>query len=349
MRHMVICSLALSLFFGLGCGKKKPQYHGPHISFEVAKVDFGIMDQESEATKEILFENTGNQVLEIKDVKSSCGCTAALPSDRIIDPGEKGILTVTFKSGKSMGDVEKVVTIITNDSVKPETRLPVKAHVKTDITMEPRTLDFGDVKLGQEAFAEAKLVAENGQPFKITYVEADTASFTYTLSPIDEGGKPGYLFKVGLKNPRKPQSFYKPINLRTDNPRCQLFHLPVVANVLGNVKIEPRSVMLQGVAGSGRLTKTVSVTALGDATVRVLGAECTKGLVNVETKTIEEGRKYEILVSHEAASAGRQRDFIVIKTDDEYESEVRISVNIVLTEERAVSKTPAAAGAEKAQ
>jgi hypothetical protein len=341
--------LAISVFLTLSCGKKEPRYEGPHLAFEVAKVDFGIMDQMAEETKEVPFTNKGNKVLEIKEVKTSCGCTAALPSDRVIDPGEKGILTVTFKSGKSMGDIEKVITVVTNDSLKPEIKLPVLAYVKTDITMEPRTLDFGDVKLGDEAFAEAKLISENGAPFEITYVEADTANFTYTINPMEEGGKPGYVFKVGIKKLKRPQAFYKVINLRTDNARCPLFHLPIVANVLGKMKVEPRSILLQGVIKPGEVTRKVSVTSVGDARIHVLGAESTKGIVKVETKTVEDGKNYEIQVSYTPTAAGRNRDFLVIKTDDEWESEVRIPVTIFFSEEAAAAKETVVKGMEGAE
>jgi hypothetical protein len=344
MRKLVSGTLALVFLLSLSCGKSTPRYEGPHLAFDIAKVDFGTMDQMGEQTKEVSFKNQGNQVLEIKEVKTSCGCTAALPSDRVIDPGETGILKVTFKSGKSIGDIEKVITVLTNDPTLPETKLPVVAYVKTDITMSPRTLDFGEVKLGQEAFAEAKLVSETGSPFEITFVEADTASFTYTLTPFEEAGKPGYTVKVGLKVMKRPQSFYKRIVLRTDNTRCPLFHLPVVANVLGNMKVEPKAIMLQGATGTGEQVRKVSVTALEGASVHLLGVETTKGIVEVETRTLEDGKNYEVEVTYDPKESGRNRDYLVLRTDDEYESEVRIPINIFFSDRTAKGVPPKGAG-----
>lgn len=321
----VIFSMAIS---SGSCSKEKPLYEGPHLSFEIDKVDFGEMEQQSEANKEVVFKNTGNATLEIKDVQSSCGCTAAIPTDRTIEPGEKGILNVSFKSGKSVGDVEKVITVVTNDSINPRTRLPVKAFVKTDIKLEPRSIDFGEVQLGESKTAEARLMSQNGKPFEILFVEVDSSQFDYSIKPVEEDGNPGYIFELTLKPTRKPQSFYKVVNLRTDNTRLPVFRLPVVAKILGNMRIEPRTVLLRGVMGGEEQSAKVTIETLGDARVKLLGTETTKGIVSVNTRTLEEEASYEITVSYTPDKPGRQKDYLVVSTDDEFEPEVRIPITI---------------------
>ena len=330
---LLVLALAAS-----SCGKEEPQYQGPHLTFEVAKVDFGEIEQQQELTKEVVFKNSGNEVLEITDVKSSCGCTAAVPSDRTIDPGEKGILNVSFKSGRSQGEIEKVITVLTNDTLRTAYRLPVVAVVKTDIELEPRAIDFGEVKLGETAKAEARLISKNGEPFEIIFIEADSNRFDYSISPVEEDGNPGYKIDVTLKPSATPQSFYKVINLRTDNARMPICRLTVVANILGNVKIDPRTVLMRGVMGGDDQTKTITIESVGNATVKLLGAETTKSIVKLETRTLEEGKSYEVVVSYTPDKPGRQKDYLVVRTDDEFEKEVRIPITIFTAKQELTPK-----------
>ncbi|MGB1020795.1 MAG: DUF1573 domain-containing protein, partial [Flavobacteriaceae bacterium] len=48
---------------------------GPSISFEAETIDYGEVAQGSDGTRIFKFTNTGDAPLEIKDAKSSCGCT----------------------------------------------------------------------------------------------------------------------------------------------------------------------------------------------------------------------------------------------------------------------------------
>ena len=43
------------------------------------------------------FENVSDQTVEIKDVRTSCGCTAAKFEKKAYAPGEKGEISVTYK------------------------------------------------------------------------------------------------------------------------------------------------------------------------------------------------------------------------------------------------------------
>jgi hypothetical protein len=94
-------------------------------------------------------------------------------------------------------------------------------------------------------------MSQNGEPFEILFVEADSTRFDYTITPVKENGNPGYTFDLTLKSSSEPQSFYKVINLRTDNSRLPVFRLTVVASIIGNLRVEPRTVLMRGVMGGG--------------------------------------------------------------------------------------------------
>ncbi|MEI7812997.1 MAG: DUF1573 domain-containing protein [Ignavibacteria bacterium] len=75
------------------------------------------------------FTNAGKSPLEIKEVKTSCGCTAVVVSEKEIQPGEKGNLKIKFDSTNKIGRLSRTVTILSNDSVYPEQTIVISAEV----------------------------------------------------------------------------------------------------------------------------------------------------------------------------------------------------------------------------
>src|SRR4030066_124167 len=70
----------------------------PRINFIQDSYDFGRVLQGKTAEYTFTFENRGTDDLLIKEVTTSCGCTAALVSANVIKPGETGQIKVKVYS-----------------------------------------------------------------------------------------------------------------------------------------------------------------------------------------------------------------------------------------------------------
>lgn len=73
--------------------------------------------------------NKGNATLEVKEVKTSCGCTAALVSDKRIEPGKDGTLKVDLDTKNRSGKLSRTVTIISNDPNEPQKVIVLSADI----------------------------------------------------------------------------------------------------------------------------------------------------------------------------------------------------------------------------
>ncbi len=62
------------------------------------------------------FTNTGTEMLVIKEVSASCGCTVPEKPDAPIAPGKSGIIKATFDSKNREGMNHKVLSVYTNTS-----------------------------------------------------------------------------------------------------------------------------------------------------------------------------------------------------------------------------------------
>lgn len=101
----------------------------PKIRYTKESHDFGNISQGEKVTYKFSFTNTGKEELVLRKVKSTCGCTAALPDKTSIAPGEESYIEVTFDSNNRKGKQYKYVTVFSNDPSKPESRLDIRSNV----------------------------------------------------------------------------------------------------------------------------------------------------------------------------------------------------------------------------
>jgi len=108
----------------------------PKIVFKENTKNFGKVKQGEELTYEFVFMNDGDGVLTVKNVETSCGCTAALVSAKKIDPGKTGKIKIVFNSRGYQGEVTKYIFVDSDDPQTP--RLELKIEAAVDIPPQPR-------------------------------------------------------------------------------------------------------------------------------------------------------------------------------------------------------------------
>jgi len=94
--------------------------------------DFGDIGPNETVEKVLSIKNTGTKELVIDRAMSSCGCTAALLSDKTIAPGEETQLRVSYNPAqyKDQGKITKYVDVLSNDPAAPQVRFTITAFVK---------------------------------------------------------------------------------------------------------------------------------------------------------------------------------------------------------------------------
>jgi uncharacterized cupredoxin-like copper-binding protein len=107
----------------------KKELIGAKIKFDKSQHDFGVIKEGIVADYVFKFTNVGKMDLEIRDIRTSCGCTAASPSKKIFKPGESGELKVSFDSKNRSGRTSRTITLITNDEVEEYYTLTIYAEI----------------------------------------------------------------------------------------------------------------------------------------------------------------------------------------------------------------------------
>lgn len=102
---------------------------GAKIYFPETQHDFGKVKEGSKLNYTFQFQNTGTQPLVIKDVKTSCGCTAAVISEKNIQPGKSGSIKVDFDTSNRQGKTSKIITVVSNDTNEPNKLITILAEI----------------------------------------------------------------------------------------------------------------------------------------------------------------------------------------------------------------------------
>jgi len=103
--------------------------NAPVVAYDMESFDFGDIKPGTKNEHIFNLKNAGKMDLIIRDVKSSCGCTAVSPTKNIVASGESVPLKVVFDSTGKSGRQNKTITVITNDPKNPTTVLRISSNI----------------------------------------------------------------------------------------------------------------------------------------------------------------------------------------------------------------------------
>jgi hypothetical protein len=105
--------------------------NAPVANFENTTFDFGKIKSGEMVKHEFIFKNTGKADLLIRNLTTSCGCTAVKPKGNVIKPGNASSIMAEFDSEGKNGYQNKTITVITNDPKNSEIILWIKGEINS--------------------------------------------------------------------------------------------------------------------------------------------------------------------------------------------------------------------------
>ncbi len=104
--------------------------NAPVIYFPNTQHNFGVMKQGDIVSYTFKYFNKGNSVLHIRDIQTSCGCTAAAVKAKDTAPGKEGEIRVQFDSTGKIGKLVRQITVMSNDPKNTFEQLKIYADVQ---------------------------------------------------------------------------------------------------------------------------------------------------------------------------------------------------------------------------
>jgi hypothetical protein len=139
----------------------------PNLQVDNPVFDFGEVFQGDKVLHAFEFVNGGDETLTIDRVRSSCGCTAVLVSEKSLPPGGKGELRANFDSTRFRDAVSKTISLYSNDPVRPVMQFQIKGKVIETVAVVPAQINFGKVMAEKPVFSTVMLRNQSGKPLTL--------------------------------------------------------------------------------------------------------------------------------------------------------------------------------------
>ena len=123
---------ALVASFALSASAQDSKMGSPRMVTASFEHSFGAVKPGTPLKYTFQIKNDGKEMLEIKSVAPSCGCTTS-NFDKTIAPGKTGGITLEVaKTDGYSGDVTKTATVTTNDPDHQTFTLTLKANFSAE-------------------------------------------------------------------------------------------------------------------------------------------------------------------------------------------------------------------------
>ncbi|MBK8945917.1 MAG: DUF1573 domain-containing protein [Ignavibacteriae bacterium] len=104
----------------------------PELKLSKYSHNFGNVKEGKTYKVNIDVSNIGNSNLEIKEIKSSCGCTKTSLQNKNLVPNENSELKIEFNTKGLLGQIARTVTIVSNDPKNPSRVLTLIANIEKE-------------------------------------------------------------------------------------------------------------------------------------------------------------------------------------------------------------------------
>ena len=300
---------------------------GPQIRFAETSIDFGKVESGQVVQHNFVFTNTGNQALEIRDVRPSCGCTTVPNWNRSVDPGGSGSIPFHFNSEGFSGDVVKTIIVVCNDPANTNVVLELKGRVWSTLDITPGMALFvssSDTLTNQSRLL--KIVNNRDEPLAVFEPMSASPVFEAQLR-TNKAGKE-YELEVALKQPAVLTNTTSSVTLRTSSPISPELKIKAQLIIRPALSVVPDRIALPVLPLTSDFKTSVTVRNQGTNALTLSDAVINSPGAHVEVREVQPGRLFILHLTFPAGLRLEQGQSLEarFRTSHPLFSEVRIPV-----------------------
>ncbi len=236
-RILFLLFIYLVITFAIHAQKKAPKIFSPEPHYNFGEIVEGqIVEHEFEVI------NKGEDDLIIKDVRASCGCTAAQPSKKILKPNEKTTIKVEFDSRGRIGPQKKYVFVLTNDLESPRYQLSFEAVVveklnnvnagnSPKLILSKSEYNFGEIEEGKKVQAVIEIKNEGDGTLEIKDMQTTCSCVSVQLNNKKLKPKESGTLKINLDTTNREGELVRTISIYSNDFEYPVKAITIKANI----------------------------------------------------------------------------------------------------------------------
>jgi hypothetical protein len=305
----------------------------PRITVEPELLELGVLQQFETRDLKVTIRNDGSDLLEIRDIESTCGCTVPELNTTELAPGAATTMDIHFNSKTFQGKQTKYVHVYSNDPRRPSVDISLTADIKVPLYMEP----------GKAQIAFPTVPSGESRTVTYTFRTADVPALEITPQTwpkewldvkVRPGGKANEAFvDFIVREDAAPGRFREPVTLATNVPAVPRVNLSADVKIVGDVVVTPERVNLRMVRPEQKLSTRVRVAAYRpDTSFTLTGAEV--DIPGLRARVENSGSESTVWLDGYALKAGDERiarngavsGTLTIRTDLDASPEITVPV-----------------------
>lgn len=266
---------------------------GPRIQFAEPVFDFGRVKSGEVIKHAFILTNIGDQVLEVTNVQTACGCTAAGEWSRRVEPGQSGRIPIEFMTANFSGAVLKTVSVASTDKSQPVVTLEIKGTLWKPVDVVP-------------AFAVLNIPPDARTGKTVVKIVNNTEEFI-TIAALPNCSNPALQVAVSTNQPGKefemdiragpglpPGNIQAQVTLQTTSTNLPVVTVNVWVVVQPALAVLPARVILPPAPLAVRTVQTVIVQSNSTNTFTLTNASVRLRGVDIAVQENIPGRAYTL-------------------------------------------------------
>jgi hypothetical protein len=282
--------------------------------FDELSRDFGSVPRGQVVMHPFRFVNKSDQPVRISSVTVSCGCTHAYAAKMYLKPGEESAIIAEMNTQPFL-NTRTVTIYVTFDQPRyQQVRLWVQANSREDVSFNPGSIAFGQVKRGEERDSKVVISFLGGQT-QITDIKSESNYVTPTIREASRtSNAAAYEIVAKLRKDTPPGKWYTDVWLSTNNPSMPKLRVPVTVEVEATLSVNPSEISLGKIKAGTEEDRRVIIR--GARPFRITGITGSDERLQVRTTTNESKSVHILTVTLSPLEPGTTlRGTITVRTD----------------------------------
>jgi len=281
-------------------------------------------------------KNAGTSRLSIVAIRPSCDCLKLELSSESVAAGETAQLRMHVRVGAVPRDsATAAVEVVTDDPVKPITRLRVKWHLVSLVVIEPPQLNLGEVSSGSVVETSAVVLVTMLSASALLHAQSEHDDVECSLSPMDDSEEipderrrtsqikeavvRRYVLNVRVRTGGEPDARISRIRLSASDDQDLSITVPVTWRARPRFEAMPRSLIVATVSVGETIERTLRVCSTSSESVRLIEVTTTgNGLTVVDPGPVSPDDLQSLTVRFKAPDTlGPFKGAIVMRFDQD--------------------------------
>ena len=312
--------------------------------FDETQHNFGSVARGAKTEYHFRFKNIYLEDIHIAGVRASCGCTTPSVTKDTLKTYETSDVVAHFNTDRFSGQRGATLTLTIDRPYPAEVQLRVDGYIRTDVVVNPGSVEFGSIDQGQAAKKRVNVTYAGRNDWKITDVKSSNQFIKAKVTERGRGnGQVAYQLSVSVA-PDAPAGYLQDQLILVTNDR-NYTQVPVTieGRIVPELIVSPSLVALGRLQPGQKVRKQIVVQGKEPFTITRLDCDNDSFQLDLDRSAENEPKKVHLVPiwfvagSQPAKITGRIR----IETDlhGGATAEVQATAQVVPTEITATDPT----------